>query len=292
MNLDDKLEYFISNIPVMLFVNRIHDASSYDKEHIKNLVLTFINEARETLRFLSPYLNKEDRILEVGAGLCIFSLFLKNECYDIVALEPALGGYELFSVSKDIIIKYYQEMQLDILEMKAEDINRKIHGKFDLVYSSNVIEHIPHFDKTLDALTNILSCEGKMVHSCPNYFIPYDPHFQIPVFKKMPELSISLFGNKITSLALWRSLNFISYFDLTLYAKHRDIRLSFEKGLLYQAFRRLDTDIYFEKRHSGLNSIYKFLKVTRLIYLLQYLPAYLSTPMVFQMIPSKKQTHI
>lgn len=209
--MNKKLESFLASIPIEEISRRLELSHSIDKEYIVKLLETFSNEARVTLDLVGNRLVKNKRVLEIGAGLCLFSLFLKKEGYNIIALEPALGGFGVFEQIKNEILLWYVGLKLEVLNIPADKLNKNNHGCFDIVFSNNVIEHIPNLEESFLAMSEVLSNKGIMLHSCPNYLFPYEPHFGIPVIKPFSKLFKRVF--KISSKAnsdIWDSLNFIT----------------------------------------------------------------------------------
>jgi len=283
MELGNKLESFLGNFNIEDICDRLENEESLERDYVKDLLGTFANETRVTLSLVEQFLNSRLRILEVGAGICLFSIFLKSENYDVVALEPALGGFSDFEKIKNAVLGYYSHIALDVLRISAQDLGIHENGEFDLIYSNNVIEHIPELSSTFSAMTNVLSENGLMVHACPNYLIPYEPHFGIPVFKLWPGLSRRVFSKRIASkVDLWDSLNFISYFNVKVLASDNHLRVKFVQGVLSDSVVRLQKDESFRGRHMNrfLLSLFSLLKGLRILHLLQYLPPFLSTPMI------------
>ncbi|MEY8198409.1 MAG: methyltransferase domain-containing protein [Colwellia sp.] len=286
VNIDDKLACFIANIPVNALAEQIALQSKDSVGEIEAFLDLFINEMHGALDIVKPYLDLRLSLLEVGAGLCFFSLFLRSENYNITALEPVAGGFDRFTLAKAVILDHYHELDLSVLDKKAQDLLPQNDGYFDFVFSNNVIEHIPELDRTLAAIAKVMSRQGKMVHGCPNYTVPYEPHFQIPVLKCWPGLSERLYAKRLDPMTeLWRSLNFITYFDVRAFAKGHKMQLKLRKGLIHQAFVRLGQDSYFRERQSGkgLWYCYLLLKKTGLLRLLKYWPACLATPMIIEL---------
>ncbi|WP_185967253.1 class I SAM-dependent methyltransferase [Legionella israelensis] len=277
------LESFIQKIPKKQIIEDVVALTHYSDQQISSILDIYINETRISLNLIKEYLSKESNILEIGAGLCFFSLFLKENGFVITALEPSTGGFELFDILKRIILNYYSHLKLPVLHIVAEDLTIA-HGQFDLIFSSNVIEHIPNLSKSLDAMVKVLHPTGKMIHGCPNYLIPYEPHLGIVVIKPLIKISERLFKTKINQKReLWDSLNFITYLSVKNYAKSKALNCCFKRGLLYEALTRIEEDPQFKQRHALLIYFYHFMKCTRTIKLLKYLPACLSTPMVFEL---------
>lgn len=279
-----KLQKFISSIPKEKLIKEMAATSEYGIEHIESTFDTFVNESFATLKLIEKELvSKDVKLIEIGAGLCIFSLFLKSEDFNITALEPASNGYDFFEVMRKTILEHYSKLDLHVLPIKAEQINSS-YGYFDVVFSNNVIEHIPDFRAALDALHSCLTKNGKQLHTCANYAFPYEPHLSIPVLKAYPKISEILFRKKVKLLKeMWDSLNFITAHEVKKYACIRKINCKFEKGILYNAFVRLDNDDIYKERHSNrlILTTYKLLKYTKMLTLLKHFPVRYQSPMIF-----------
>ena len=243
-----RLERFIEQIPFEALTSDI-SGDTTPPEAARRMLRTYINEMHVAFDLVQPLIEPGQRILEVGAGLCLFSLFLKDEGYDVVALEPAAGGFDGFDTSKRRILERYASLQLPILEQKAQTLD-PAQGRFDLIFSNNVVEHIPDVEETFTALAACLEPGGVMVHGCPNYVIPYEPHLGIVVLPFLPGLSERFFP-----------------------------------GLMYRAFRRLDEDEEFRRRqrHTLPGRLYPMLKYSGGLGLLRRLPPALATPMVCEL---------
>ncbi|RLJ20097.1 SAM-dependent methyltransferase [bacterium endosymbiont of Escarpia laminata] len=226
MSLQKSLTIFIEEIPQQHLAEAIAEAADITPQQGLQMLYTYINETRVALRLTESVLKKNKQMLEVGAGLCLFSLFLKQEGYEITALEPGAGGFDAFTIAKQVILDYYQSIPLPVINHTAQELNPDIDGRFDLIFSNNVVEHIPNFKQALSALNHCLSEGGAMIHGCPNYFIPYEPHLQLPVLKIWPGLSERLFRRQIEKRrAVWESLNFISYFDVKSFADENGLEV-------------------------------------------------------------------
>jgi 2-polyprenyl-3-methyl-5-hydroxy-6-metoxy-1,4-benzoquinol methylase len=282
--LKPRLDAFLAGLPMDSLVSRIQSDSSFSREAIAGTLQTFVNETYVTLALVESRIDRSQRILEVGAGICLFSAFLKGEGYDIVALEPAIGGYEMFAACKKAILEHFAAVNLTVLEIPAGDLDPQRHGLFDLIFSNNVVEHIPDWSEALTAMLLVLRPGGQMLHACPNYRFPYEPHYGIPMLAWSPRLTRRVFATRIDrNPGIWDSLNFLTYGDVRSFAKRHGKLVRFEPGLLYAALVRLDTDPVFRERHdSGFAAlVFRTLKATGLIGLLRYLPASWTTPMRF-----------
>ena len=284
MDLHQALADFQAKIPLEGIVQEICTRNpQFTPEEVRQKLNTYVQEMPIALRLVQPFLQPDQRILEVGAGLCLFSFFLKQQGYAIWALEPDLGGFGFFSDLRAALLKRYAALNLPLIPKPAEAVHPAAEGQFDLIFSLNVLEHIPRYREALCQLADVLTPRGLMVHSCPNYRIPYEPHFQIPVLKAWPKLSERLFSKRIAARrALWESLNFISAGDLQRVARECHLQLKFQPSPLTQVFQRLQEGPVFAERHGrGWVRLTKALQATGLLFLLQRIPPTWSTPMTW-----------
>ena len=282
-DLPSKLNEFLESIPVERISEQIARQSGLETSKILEMLNTFANESRVSLNLIMSRLQHNQSILEIGAGLCLLSLFLKQQGYKITALEPALGGFGIIEQAKNVILSHFSDTKLPVLTEPAQELNPDRHGQFDLIFSNNVIEHIPDWQSTMCSMANVLSEKGSMVHSCPNYTVPYEPHFGTPVFRHFRELSARLFLPNDADREVWESLNFITSSQVKRFCRKNALHVDFEKRLLYKSFLRIYEDPIFQQRHPGLVSKVARLAVnTPLKQIICRIPVSLSTPMIFE----------
>jgi len=280
---------FLDQIPFDAIALQVASQTGKPASEISSLLDTYANESLVSLDLVARRLTSSERILEVGAGLCLLSLFLKQQGYPVIALEPALGGYGIFDQTKDAIREHFSSIQLEVLTVPAQELCKEKHGSFDLIFSNNVMEHIPDWQSAIRAMAAVLTEKGIMVHSCPNYTIPYEPHYGIPVFRHFRTLSQHLFLPKIADTDIWNSLNFITCFNVRGFCRQEKLCCEFEKSLLYKAFKRVDDDPVFKERHKGLIvHVAHIMMKSPFKQLVRNIPASLSTPMIFEI---TRQTH-
>ncbi len=283
MILKPKLLEFLDQIPFDAIALQVSTNTGKPAIEISSLLSTYANESIVSLDLVAEHLALAERILEVGAGLCLLSLFLKQQGYPVIALEPALGGYGLFDQTKDAIRQHFSSLQLEVLTVPAQQLTADEHGSFDLIFSNNVMEHIPDWPDAINAMASVLHENGKMVHACPNYTIPYEPHYGVPVFRHFRKLSQRLFLPKDADTDIWNSLNFITCYNVKRFCKQNKLNCALEEGLLYKAFKRIDDDPVFKERHKGLIVfVASIMAKTPFKQLVRNIPASLSTPMIFE----------
>lgn len=278
-------ESFIQQYDNEEFRNKVCEQSD-DSEHANNAALDiYFSEMRFGYQFLKEHLPAGKlRILEVGAGLGILSMYLQKMGHEAVALEPSGLSFGLFGITKDLIWAGEAGNLPKLLDKTAEEIDPDIDGTFDFIFSINVMEHIDDIDTATDAILAALKPDGVCINSCPNYLVPYEPHYAIPMIPFMPGMTRKLFAKRIEKDPdIWETFNFISLPKVRRMASRNDANVTFEKQLIYKSFKRLGDDQEFMARHRDgpVGMIYRFLSATRLLNLLKFIPPALNTPMVF-----------
>jgi SAM-dependent methyltransferase len=238
------------------------------------------NEAYTALRLLEwAGLQPTHRVLEVGAGGGLLSGFLQSRGINLVAIEPTAQGFEATPDLTDVV-REAVGVSARILPLAARQVDREEHGCFDLIFSVNVIEHFQPLDENLDALARVMKRSGAQVHTCPNYLVPYEPHYGIPLVPFAPGLTPYLGRRRLRSENVWRSLNFITASDLRAYARRSQLTITFKEGTFGEAFERLCAEPEFAARQPMLlYRLARVMKSTGLTSLLKKLPPTWATPM-------------
>jgi SAM-dependent methyltransferase len=221
------------------------------------------------------------RILEVGAGTGLLSILLRRRGYDVTALEPSRGGFEAHAGLGPAIRKWFRA-DLPFLSIGAGELNPSFHGEFDLIFSVNVLEHIPDLREAFHAMASVLSTSGRMIHLCPNYTIPYEPHFGLPLVPFIPS-ALAHLRPDLKRNGLWRSLNFVTSRDILRYARECGLLVEFAPGMMLRAFERLCVDSAFRERQEGIaTTVAAILMRPHLLSFIGRLPYWFATPMLFE----------
>jgi 2-polyprenyl-3-methyl-5-hydroxy-6-metoxy-1,4-benzoquinol methylase len=223
------------------------------------------------------------RVLEVGAGLCLLSLFLRAQGHEVVALEPVGMGFDFFSAATCEILDNAKFCRLERLAIPAEALVRESHGEFDLIFSVHVLEHMADLDAAFAGMARVLSPQGAMIHLFPNYTVPYEPHFGIPLVPFFPRATAVLYRRQISAAEdLWRSLNFITIRRFARLSRQHELSVEFRHGVLYDFLRRFADDPIFAARHrNGLvGPLFVGLRVLGLLSSMRHIPPRLATPAI------------
>lgn len=277
------IEEHVARLTSPRVVKRIAERTGNNLEQIASTLSTYAAECIYGSRLLAGQLPTGGRILEVGAGLGLLSSHLRLLGHDLTALEPCASGFGFFAEIQSVILEEL-EVEVPFLHIGAEELNPAQHGAFQFVFSVNVLEHIPGLREAMRGMASVLVPGGRMWHTCPNYIVPYEPHFGIPLLPLFPQTTHLLLPRRISEGELWRSLNFVTYFGLRRLARENNLSSTFRGGTMADALRRLDSDGEFAARQSGIASaIYRILKAVGCVSAIEALPAAMSTPMMVAM---------
>lgn len=223
------------------------------------------------------------RLLEIGCGTgyLLAQLSGRRPDLDLVGLEPIGKGFAKFEATLAGIEAAFSN--LTVHRVPIEDFTLAGEGQgFDLIVSINVFEHLDDWRKAVDRSIELLNPNGRMIVLCPNYAIPYEPHFGIPIILG-PGFTRRAFDRRIRRVerqadaeGLWRSLNFITVPELRRHCKSRRIALEFDRGVMARMLERLDTDPEFASRQAAVARLARLLRSLGLAWMSRRLPAVFS----------------
>ena len=214
----------------------------------------YIGDANFGLKHVFPFvqgLQKGQRVLEVGSGPCLLLGDLAFSFPDIhfYGIEPAGPGFAAF---KSFIAQTISKTDFRLHEGGYETF--ETDGKFDLVYSINVFEHLPDWKHFLEFVKRILTRRGRCVVLCSNYGFPYESHFGIPLLFS-PRVTGTIFRKHIETherikgyVGLWSSLNFVNWLDVRRTCEIIGLDVAFNPSITRDLISRLYEDPTFEAR--------------------------------------------
>ena len=237
-----------------------------------------VSEARYALGLLrTPALglSEADRVLEVGAGAGLTAMVLARAGVRITAIEPIGDGFGVFEHIREELLARVPEAA-PLLRCGAEALDPAVHGQFDVIFSINVLEHCRPLAPALRGIAAVLAPGGRMLHLCPNYRVPYEPHLAAPLLPFAPQLTAKL-RPSMAEQEVWFSLNFITAGDLQRFARSTGLELELLPGVLDEMVARLGNDPAFAQRQRWVGRIAKLVARTGLF---RALPASWQSPMI------------
>lgn len=159
-----------------------------------HLSLKHIEEKLQVIDgYLPGFLKPGIKILEVGSGFGAFTVFSRAlHGYDTTGVEPD-------PVVRNIALKLAEKSGVDcrIADCPGEALSFP-DETFDLVYSSNVLEHVQDPARVLSESVRVLKPGGYLFFTYPNYCSFWEGHygmFWIPCMNKpMAKMYVRLFG--------------------------------------------------------------------------------------------------
>lgn len=136
------------------------------------------------------------KLLEIGAGVGTF-LIVARKKYNIDAfgIEPSSNEFSSFCEVSSILLKENNLPKDIIINGIAEEMPFE-NNSFDLIYSTNVLEHVKDPKKVLLESIRILKPGGFLQFVIPNYFSFWEGHYGIfwpcLTIKPLAKLYVSL----------------------------------------------------------------------------------------------------
>jgi len=277
----DALEQYVRDLTSPECIAFCARRSGLSEDAIRRRLTDYAGEVLVGVRLLESISLAGRRVLEIGAGLGLLAVWLKRQGVSIVLLEPGEGGFDENRRLLDALLAWLNAADATVLSIGAEGLNTDAHGQFDVIFSVNVLEHIPELERALTGMLRVLAPGGVMRHTCANYAVPFEPHYGIPLIPLVPRLT----GALVPSLArqpLWQSFNFVSYRRIVRFCRAEGLAYRFEKGLFADAFARLDRDPAFQARHGrAVRAAGRLLRASGGLSLLARVPPRWATPMAF-----------
>lgn len=126
------------------------------------------------------------RILEVGSGCGMFVVRARTaHGLDVHGIEPSAGAYCATLAVARRLLDHYDLPQDAIREAPGEAIPHP-DASFDVVYSSNVLEHVRDPRAVLGEALRVLKPGGRLLFVVPNYGSWWEGHYGILWWPGLP----------------------------------------------------------------------------------------------------------
>lgn len=150
--------------------------------------------ANSLLERITPYLQDNSIILDIGSGWGSFIYLLRSK------------GYKAYGIEIQDFLVNYARQRIDSLPLKMADSSEQIYLKesalhlpftdsnFDIVTLWNVLEHIEDYEGTIKETIRVLKSGGKIFISNVNYASCFiEPHYRVLWFPMMPKKLASIY---------------------------------------------------------------------------------------------------
>lgn len=238
-----------------------HKLNGIDAERVASEA---ISEQRvvEQVELLTQYCGSLNgkKVLEVGSGYGMF-VALTRARYGAYSygIEPESEGFaSSYKLSRDILSRY--GLNPDFIKNSAGESMPFEDNVFDVVYSTNVLEHVDNPQAVLKESIRVLKPGGILQFVVPNYGSFWEGHyhlFWIPYINHwLARIYVKLFGRDPEYL---NSLQFINYFTVRKFvrsARDRVEVLTYGEGVFKQRMESLNFSAW-----SGLAKLKKWLEL-------------------------------
>jgi SAM-dependent methyltransferase len=241
--LSDVHQYVSDKAPDMLEILNIYEGESrFGRQHIN----------ADLVR-----LEKGAKVLEVGAGSLLLSCQLMREGFNVVALEPLGHGFTHFERLRKLILERAKMLDCapEVLNQYAEDLSIKDY--FDYAFSINVMEHVNDVRTVIENVGASLQHSAGYRFTCPNYFFPYEPHFNIPILlnksttEKIFRRAIITNSKLPDPIGTWKSLNWITTWQVCKILKQiPELKIHLNRMFVVTTLERIVSDREFALRRS------------------------------------------
>lgn len=219
------------------------------------------------------------RVLEIGCGTGVLLADLARAWpgLSFQGVEPIGSGFSPFAAVLDRIEAAHPG--LEIHRGRIEDMTADAERPpFDLIFSVNVFEHLDDWRCGLDAAMALLAPGARHIVLCPNYALPYESHFNMPLIGGA-RFSRWLFARRIARIeaendahGLWQSLNFITSGQLARHCRARGYAVRFDRGIMRRMLARLHDDADFAARQGGAGRLARILEAAGIARIFAALP--------------------
>ena len=259
---------------------------------------TYISEAKFFNNIIAPdvaNLISGSYVIEVGSGIGLLSLHLASLGFEVTAFEPQSSGFNQMNAMRSFISENWKPSAPQV-EFREASLNQttQLEKLADYIFAINVIEHVHNFEELITHAVKAKTPEATMRIVCPNYSIPYEPHFNIPIiFTK--RITKFIFGHKIHNSKIpdsdefWGDLSWPTQKKLKKILKSKGWNVEFSRDATHEYLNRALSDSDFIVRKGRIiGSLFKLTSV--LVKIVRFIPlAYL--PVIDCRISNAKQTN-
>ena len=259
---------------------------------------TYISEAKFFKNIVAPdvaNLTSGSYVIEVGSGIGLLSLHLASLGFEVTAFEPQSSGFNQMNAMRSLISENWKPSAPQV-EFREASLNQttQLEKLADYIFAINVIEHVHNFEELITHAVKAKTPEATMRIVCPNYSIPYEPHFNIPIiFTK--RITKFIFGHKIHNSKIpdsdefWGDLSWPTQKKLKKILKSKGWNVEFSRDATHEYLNRAFSDSDFIVRKGRIiGSLFKLTSV--LVKIVRFIPlAYL--PVIDCRISNAKQTN-
>lgn len=149
-----------------------------------------LHKPKEQIEIIQRYTKidlRGKRLLEIGSGYGIFNVYARKEAgIDAWGIEPGSPGFDgSYQISQDLL-KFFTLSGEQIVLGAGEHLPFA-DNSFDIVYSTNVLEHVDDPRKVLTEAVRVCKEGGSVQIVVPNFGSFFDGHYASFYFPYLPK---------------------------------------------------------------------------------------------------------
>lgn len=225
-------------------------------------IRTYIGEADFYFSILKPDLKlfpMGSPVVEIGSGVGLLSFYIASLGYKVYSFEPESSGFTDMLKIKELIEDCWENEIPDVKFVNDYYSETYLldNEKVEYFLAINVIEHIPDYANLIHSVRKKMGSDSIFRIICPNYLIPYEPHFDIPIFfNKKSTLKLlrgKILNSKIPNpIEFWNDLSWPTQSKLKRAAISSEMSAVFSRQTTKSYLERPFTDDSFSQRKNKL----------------------------------------
>lgn len=189
-------------------------------------------------------LPRGSHVVEIGAGIGLLALKIADKGFEVTAFEPEASGFTEMHAMREVILSNWvgKTPTVNFIDNYI-DSTTELDKSADYMFAINVIEHVPEYEQLIVNALRLKSERATLRLICPNYAIPYEPHFEFPIILTK-NLTWRIFKTRIAKSTIPNPVNF--WQDLS-WPTQRKLRQKLDNLGLVAEFSREATNHYINR---------------------------------------------
>jgi 2-polyprenyl-3-methyl-5-hydroxy-6-metoxy-1,4-benzoquinol methylase len=137
-------------------------ATEFDKKYVNSR--NFKERYAIWAKFIDKYSNHDFRVLDLGCGSGIFTIYLSERNRFAIGLDASPEMLKLCQERK----RNAGASNVDFINSNINALKQSLHGNVDMIICSSVLEYLDDLDESLKLISSSLKQNGLLIFSMPN----------------------------------------------------------------------------------------------------------------------------